>query len=262
MKLGFKHIWPVLLLVGCGPKITSSKVWQGQRKAAICLTYDDGMQSHLDVAIPQLDRLGLRGTFYLNTVKERDNILGWKAAARAGHELGNHSLFHPCPNSFGWPKELTTENYTVADILKEIEAVNHLLKNLDPNRKRFSYAYPCNNTEVGSKSYIVPLKKSGLIQYARGGGKTPIVTTDFDNLNRMHVYSWAVPEGTTATALIAFAQKAKQDGGLAVFQFHGVDGEWIKVSGEAHEKLLEFLSDNASEYWVAPFSEIMDHLYR
>ena len=38
--------------------------WRG-KKAAVVLTYDDALNVHLDNAIPLLDSLGLKGTFYL-----------------------------------------------------------------------------------------------------------------------------------------------------------------------------------------------------
>ncbi len=39
--------------------------WPGNAKAAICLTYDDGMDTQLNDAIPDLDNHNLKGTFYL-----------------------------------------------------------------------------------------------------------------------------------------------------------------------------------------------------
>ena len=38
--------------------------WQG-KKCAVVLTYDDAINQHLDNAIPVLDSLGLKATFYL-----------------------------------------------------------------------------------------------------------------------------------------------------------------------------------------------------
>ncbi len=262
MTRHFQLLTVLLLLGGCAVKKQVVQQWKNDAEAAICLTYDDGMQTHLDQAIPQLNLYDLKGTFYINTVQGRENIIRWKVAAKNGHELGNHSLFHPCPSSFGWQEELATDHYTVTQMLKEIEAVNHILANLDKDKVTTSYAYPCNNTMVSDTNYIDALQKSKLVAYARGGGDQPTVIADFSNLNIMHVYSWAVPEGTELPELIAFAEKARKLGGLAVFQFHGVGGEWIKISEQTHEGLLKYLSEHSSEFWVAPFSEIMDHLSR
>src|SRR5262245_11750473 len=76
------------------------KLWQG-KKAAIVLTYDDALDVHLDKAIPALDSLGFKGAFYLSAAfpGSKNRISDWKKAAMKGHELGNHTLFHPCDGS-------------------------------------------------------------------------------------------------------------------------------------------------------------------
>lgn len=38
--------------------------WPNGKKAAVVFTYDDALDCHLDVAIPQLDEFGFKGTFF------------------------------------------------------------------------------------------------------------------------------------------------------------------------------------------------------
>ena len=40
--------------------------WPGGCKGAVSLTFDDGSQSQLDIAVPTLKEYGLHGTFYIN----------------------------------------------------------------------------------------------------------------------------------------------------------------------------------------------------
>src|SRR5262245_40961167 len=72
--------------------------WPGGAQAAVSLGYDDGLNSQLDHVVPALNKRGLRASFYVPingpTLPGRQNE--WKDAAAAGHELGNHSLFHGC----------------------------------------------------------------------------------------------------------------------------------------------------------------------
>lgn len=235
-------------------------VWKNNARAAICLTYDDGMHTHLKNAIPQLNEAGFKGTFIINSIAGTESIIGWKKAAKDGHELGNHSLFHPCPEAFGWPEPLNSDHYTIPQILQEIKAVNEILTCVDSVHNR-AYGYPCNQTEVGGKSYIDTLRKSGLIRYARSGsGEVQIILDDFSEFDPMNVPSWAVPEDVSLQALIDYAEEARKRGGLAVIQFHGVGGEWIHVSNETHQAFLKYLSDNRSDYWVATFSEAVAYV--
>jgi peptidoglycan/xylan/chitin deacetylase (PgdA/CDA1 family) len=87
-------------------------VWPDGRQAAIALTYDDGLRSQLDVAIPQLDRAGLKGTFFLNGTFAQEDLLGWRAAAAEGHELGNHTVFHPAAAARLRGRDNTTARFT------------------------------------------------------------------------------------------------------------------------------------------------------
>jgi len=139
-------------------------------KAIISLTYDDGMETHIQNAIPQLNQYHLKGTFYINSIKGNKESQAWQEAAIMGHELGNHSLHHACPESMGWKKPFCTDYYTLETMMDEIEATGAILKTLDPKAPFRTYAYPCNNFKVGGQSYINKLADFKLIQYARGGG--------------------------------------------------------------------------------------------
>jgi peptidoglycan-N-acetylglucosamine deacetylase len=236
------------------------------RKAIICLTYDDGLESHLATVLPQLDSFGFKATFFLNSIKGASSqigetspaIAGWTTAALHGHELANHTLFHACPEAVGWQKPYAIESYTVARIITEIKAENVILSLLDPERKKRAFAFPCNNYLVHDTDYTTIIKRESLVTYARAGGDRTSVVTDFKKLNSMKVPSWLVEEGTTAEELIAFAKKVKEAGGMGVYQFHGIGSEFFRVSKEAHKALLEYLKKNEADYQVLTFSEAIN----
>src|SRR5690606_41321149 len=88
-----------LVLAGAGPAAADDAfAWPQGQRAAVSLSYDDTLPTQLDVAIPALDRHGLKGSFYLTLAAEpmRERLDAWRAAARNGHALGNHSLLHQC----------------------------------------------------------------------------------------------------------------------------------------------------------------------
>ncbi len=71
--------------------------WQGGKKAAVSLRFDDSHPTHIEIAVPELDKRGLVGTFLVNPgnanyQKYRETWEG--AVLSAGHELGDHTLNH------------------------------------------------------------------------------------------------------------------------------------------------------------------------
>ncbi len=255
-----------LLSPNCLGQSSTDNALEG--KAIICLTYDDALESQLYIAIPQLDSLGLKGTFFMNSIKgstevigiAEPSILGWKKAAENGHELGNHTLFHPCPEKIGWQKEIAIENYTIDKLLKEIELTNLYLATLDEKRKVRTFAFPCNNTVVAGIDYSEYLRKQNLAKYARTGADRTNIIYDLKTLNPMKVPSWLVEEGTTLTELISFVKEVKEKGKMGVYQFHGIGSPLFKVSPIVHRQFLDYLKANQADYWVTTFSDAMDYV--
>ena len=237
-----------------------------EKRAIICLTYDDALPSQLAVAIPQLDSMGFKATFFMNSIKGSTElmgvgeaaILGWKQAAQQGHELANHTLFHPCPEHIGWQKELAIESYTLSKLFTEIKVANLFLSTLDENRKVRSFAFPCNNFMVEGADYAEKLRATKLVTYARAGGDKTSIVREFKTLNTMKVPSWLVGEGTTLAELVAFAKDVKANGKMGVYQFHGIGSPLFKISPAVHRQFLKYLKDNQADYWVTTFSDAMD----
>ena len=240
------------------------------KQAIICLTYDDGLETQLLTVIPQLNSAGIKATFFLNSIQgsaksdvigqTSEAVLGWTNAAKKGHELANHTLFHACPEKLGWDTSVSIETYTINKIVTEIKTNNIILSLLDPKRKERSFAFPCNNSLIGDTDYTSIIKKQRLVKYARTGGDSSSIITDFKNLNIMKVPSWHVWTGTTLNQLIAFAKKAKNVNGMAVYQFHGVGGQIFQISSETHQAFLAYLEAHRDNYWITTFSEAMDYI--
>ncbi|MBL7750047.1 MAG: polysaccharide deacetylase family protein, partial [Chitinophagaceae bacterium] len=84
--------WPliVLLLGNTAMQAQFNQPWQG-KKCAVVITYDDAIDQHLDNALPLLDSLGLKATFYVTAFSPsvQTRMEEWRAMAAKGHELGN-----------------------------------------------------------------------------------------------------------------------------------------------------------------------------
>ena len=55
----------LIFLIAFSIKSNAQFQWPNGAKAAVVFTYDDGLDCHLDVVVPQLDEFGLKGTFFL-----------------------------------------------------------------------------------------------------------------------------------------------------------------------------------------------------
>lgn len=258
-----KVIKYLLLIAGAWltPNLVEAQItWPDGKKAAIVLSYDDGLNSHLDYAIPQLNSFGFKGTFFLYGYLPEDKFDAWRQVSEQGHEIGNHSLYHPCNGNgkVGKSARFYSENYDVPSILREIGMMSKLILAIT-GKKPVSYAYPCGETVVGGVDYSDSLKQSGLVKYARNGKDRDGITS-FENLNPYKVPAYGVKQGASADDLIQYAKTVVKNGGLGIFLFHGVGGDYIDVDAGVHQELLEYLSEHEDEIWESTFQETMEFI--
>lgn len=234
--------------------------WPKGRVAAVVLTYDDALHSQLDVALPQLAKAGFHGTFFLDGDITPDDMLRWRAVARSGHELGNHSLNHPCPRAMLPDHEpYFTDDYDVPRMLTELAVMNDILFGIDGRRAR-TYSVPCSQMLVGGTDYTDALRDGRLVRYVRTGGDAwRSVVKDFAQLDRFQVPSYGPVDNPDGAALIAYVERVRTARGLGVLQFHGTGGDYLQVSAQAHQALVDYLRRHP-EVWVATFQEVMDYV--
>ena len=238
---------------------TAQSPWNG-KQCAVVLTYDDALNVHLDYVAKALDSLKLKGTFYLTVAApgSRNRIDDWRKVALNGHELGNHTLFHPCagnqPGRSWVSPEYDLSAYSLKRMLDELRMTNTFLQSIDGKTKR-TFAYPCGDMMVRDTSYVQAIQSDFVA--ARGVlGKVmqPNTITRFD----VNAYGM---NNHTAEEMIALVKQAMTEKGLVVFLFHGVGGEHsINVSRKEHNKLLGFLKQNEKDIWVAPMIDVIEKL--
>jgi len=251
-----------LLCIAClspalAPAQEPAFAWPGGARAAVSLSYDDAVPSQLDNAIPALDRHGLKGSFYLimaaDTVRER--IDDWRAAARNGHELGNHSLFHQCsakgPDRAWVQPEQDLDATTVAQMRAQVAVANAMLHAIDGSIE-FTFTAPCGDQLAKDGSYIDAVKDQFLGIKLVGGAAIP----DMWALDRMAV-PVTVPVDASGAELVALVEEAGRLGTMINFTFHGIGGDHLSVSNEAHGQLLDHLAQHRDVYWTDTFRNQM-----
>jgi sialate O-acetylesterase len=239
------------------PQNNKNLPWIG-KECAVVLTYDDALDVHLDYVIPYLNKQNVRATFYLpgKATSVSSRMDEWEIVAASGHELGNHSLFHPChglSKNRKWVKpEYDLDTYTLSRLLDELDLANSLLKAIDGERKR-TYAYTCGDLEVEDSIYT-PLLYDRFVA-ARGVQKGFNIP---GKINWFNLKIFGVHDAQ-ADELIKQVEQAREKNALLVFVFHGVGGgHSLNVSIDVHHKLIDYLQQNENYIWVAPLIEIAE----
>lgn len=249
----------IIFLFGLNSFAQNLSLWNG-KKCAVVLTYDDGLNVHLDNAISLLDSLGLKGTFYIpaNSQPFARRMEEWRVVAQNGHELGNHTLFHPCNGNLpgrDWvSKDHDLANYSLKQIVDEVNLCNTFLKAVDGKTVR-TFAYTCGDREVEGKMFYNEIEDQFVAARGVMSLLNHIETIDLKNVNSFMI------NGENGDELIKMVEKAKESNALLVFLFHGVGGEHsLDVSLSAHRELLTYLSKNESLVWTTTMAEAAVHI--
>lgn len=234
--------------------------WPHQARAAVSLAYDDALNSQLDYAVPALNRQGLKASFYLtlSSATVRKRLAAWRQVAAQGHELGNHTLFHQCSRSAPDRSWVSVDNdldkTRVAQLIAQIRVGNSMLQAIDGKHAR-TFAAPCGDLNAAGEPYLQALQSDFVAMKSAFGGVVP-------NMNTLDPYAVGVEvvEGLSGDQLIALVQRAAAAGTMVNITFHGVGGDYLSVSREAHDALLQYLASHRNIYWTDTFVRIMQYV--
>jgi len=223
--------------------------WPGGARAAVSFSFDDARPTQLDRGLPILDAHGVRGTFYISVHNARPRAEEWRRAAEGGHEIGNHTLHHPCSANFHWSREHALEDYCLDRMEAELLAANEAIEGLCGVRPR-TFAYPCGQTFVGRgealASYI-PLVARHFV----------VGRHAFDEIHNDPVYC------DLARAASRDLDRAGLDHAMSLVEAAAADGGWLilmshevaSAGGQATrpdvlEALCCHVTDPANGLWV------------
>src|SRR6188768_367696 len=232
--------------------------WHG-KKCAVVLTYDDAINEHLDNAIPVLDSLKLKATFYITAFSQsmQTRLNEWKKIATKGYELGNHTLYHPCIGGKGreWVKpEYDMNNYTVKRMVDETRMTNVFLQALDGKTKR-TFAFTCGDMKIGDSSFMNAMKDDFVAARAVRAEMHKINEIDLLNVDCYMVNNHSFEQ------MKEWVKKAEEANSLLVILFHGVGGgNALNVSLPAHREFLQYLKKNEKDIWVAPMLDVAEYI--
>lgn len=235
--------------------------WPKGARGAASFSFDDARLGQIDRGLEILARHEVRATFYVEFPLVEERLEGWRAAAAAGHEIGNHSLTHPCSGNFWFAHDNALEDMTLDDMARELdEASRRIEERLGVAPETF--AYPCGNTFVGrgpgTRSYV-PLVAE---RFLAGRGYLNGETNDPLRCDLSQLVSVGL-DRAPRTYVEGIIDSAATHGSWLVLTGHDIgagDDVPLSVDVDALEAALRDARDRG--LWVAPVAEIARFMER
>lgn len=239
--------------------------WPEGKNAAISLSFDDARSSQIDCGLPILDKYGVKATFYVLAAQPYDRVderlNSWRQAVANGHEIGNHTLMHPCSGNFAWSRQNALENYTLEIMSKEIDQANDVITKL-LGVKPVTFAYPAGQKFVGRgktlKSYVPLIAEKFVV--GRGwhdeGSNDPtfcdlaqVMGIEIDNLDFDQIRP--------------LLESAKSQGHWLIFCGHEV-GQFKPQTTQIStlEAICKYASDPDNKLWIDTIKGIGNYIFQ
>lgn len=223
--------------------------WPEGKKMALSLTFDDARLSQIDTGIPLLDKYGVKATFYISPGSVLKRSDKWKMAVLNGHDIGNHSVYHPCSGNFAWSRDKALEEYSLQKMRTELDSANRFINEfLDVNP--VSFAYPCGQTFIGRGAGVqsyVPLIAS-MFESGRGWLNEAPNDPEFCDLAQLNGTEL---DGKSFDQVLKLIETAKANGQWLVLAGHEMNEEGFQTSQlKTIEAICKYATDPSSEIWI------------
>jgi hypothetical protein len=200
--------------------------WKDGKRAVFMIQFDDSAASQLKNVIPELQKRGIPGTFYINPGNGPYNSrkAEWeKVANLPGIELANHTFTH-------------IGGLTVEAFDQEVAKCNEVLNQLYPTRKTprlISFGrpgVPKDKWGITDAQIKEVLAKNHLIERPAFAGP-PFQYKTIDEMS-------------------ALVDSAVTAGDMKTLVFHGVGGDWLIAPLDYFSAMLDKLDANREQLWL------------
>ena len=236
--------------------------WPSDRRAAISLTFDDARHSQADHGFDILDKYNVKATFYVNARGVENRLDAWRRAVRNGHEIGNHTVRHPCSGNFKFARNKALEDYTLERMAEQLDDASTQIENLLGIRPA-TYAYTCGQTFVGrgrnTKSYV-PLVAERFV-VGRGYRSETANDPAFCDLAQVAAFHVDGMDFERARTLI---DKAAENNQWIIFAGHeiGPGTARQRTSSETLEAICKYAADPENKLWIDTVENIGSYILK
>ena len=240
-------------------KNSATLSWPEGKTIALSLSFDDARLSQVEGGTALLDEYGIKATFFVVPAQVKERLQGWKEAVANGHEIGNHTLTHPCSGNYPWSRQKALEDYTLKTIRDEMVASNAQIENLLGVRPTL-FAYPCGHTYVGrgenTKSFVPVVTKL----FFAGRTYRDNISNDpaFCDLSQLTGIDMDEKDFEKILPLI---ERARQNGHWLILGGHEMGESGHQTTRLSMlRKLLEYARDPANGVWIAPMGIVAEYV--
>ncbi|MGV3557497.1 MAG: polysaccharide deacetylase family protein [Larkinella arboricola] len=236
-------------------------VWPNGKKVAVSLSFDDARLSNVDAGTVLLDQYGVKATFFVVPSSVKQRLAGWKKAVASGHEMGNHSVNHPCSGNFTWSRQKALEDYTAEKMRAELIEANKQVQEL-LGVKPEVFAYPCGQMFMGrgrnTKSYV-PIVADLFIS---GRGWRNEAPNDPAYCDMAQIYGMEM-DGKNFDEIKELIETARKSGQWLVLAGHETAESGPQTTQLSMLKqLCEYAKDPANGVWIAPIGEVAKYVQK
>jgi peptidoglycan/xylan/chitin deacetylase (PgdA/CDA1 family) len=261
----------IVAFTGCTPSNLQDKElsalegkkfsWPEGKHGAISVTFDDARFSQIDTGLPILDKYGAKATFYVSIKSLEKRLDAWKKAAANGHEIGNHSLTHPCSGNFSFARERALENYTLNKMHYELEESNIIIERL-LDVKPVSFAYPCGQKFVGRGLNVRSYAPVVAENFLTGRGWMDEWSNDPAFCDMAQLMGVEL-DGKDFEQVKQWIDKTTANGGWLVFCGHDIgEGGRQTTRSSTLKALCEYAQDPANGLWLDTVEKIANYIVK
>ena len=186
-------------------------------------------------------------------------VYNWRNAVCNGHDIGNHTLLHPCTGNFTWSRHKALEDYTIEKMGKEIDSASKFIEKMT-GAIPVSFAFPCGQTFVGrgleTRSYVPVIAEK--FETGRGWldeGPNDPSFCDLAQLTGMEL------DGKSFDQIKVLIDAARSKGQWLILAGHEMDDSGSQTTLlSTVEAICRYASDPANGIWLDNVHNIAEYV--
>jgi hypothetical protein len=211
------------------PGDTTIARWQTNAAGAFTMSFDDSMETHSAIAVPEVIKRGLVGTWFVNPAQPRyiNHREVWENLAPDNNqELANHTMTHEGALSYGQAE------YEIGECAKIVWA-----------------------TRGPDESRLLAFARGGATNWTISKAEMEELKDRYHSISRSSELSCKTSDGIHAPEMMAKVDQAIDEQRWVAVHFHGIGGEWLPIETDDFLQFLDYLALRRNEVWSAGWSE-------